>query len=54
LGSENVRWRQSFGEGRERGEERERGEGRTTKTEAEKNNPDPCGLKWPEVTMKIL
>jgi len=48
LGSEKVRRAQSF-EGRsERGERRGR-----IKMKVEKDDPDPCGLKWPQVVMNI-
>jgi len=47
LGNEKVSWAQSFGERRER---RER---RRINIEAEKDDPDLCGLKGPQVVMNI-
>jgi len=46
LGSEKVGWAQSFGERRGRRERR-------TKLEEEKDDPDLCDLKGPQVAMNI-
>jgi len=47
LGREKVRQGQSFGK---EGERRKR---RRTRMEAEKDAPDLCGFKWPQVVMNI-
>ena len=47
MGSEKVRWGQSF---EKAGKRRKR---RRTKMEAGKDDPDPCGLKRPQIVMNI-